>query len=709
MELTLATPAQYVARVGPVMAKRLEKLGIKTVEDLLYHVPFRYDDFSIISPIARVQPGEVVTIQGVIESIKLKYTKSGKKLIEGTITDDTGSLSVIWFNQPFLIRVLPEGSKVRLAGKIDWFGHTLVMSSPSYEVVISQPQGPALSVSIHTGRLVPVYPETDGVSSKWLRGRIDYCLQQVLNQVTDPLPSIILQSFHLISRTKALSQIHFPDHVTSSDHARYRLGFDELFMYQLHAYEQRKIWEETMKSYPIRIDQTDVECFIQSLPFTLTSDQLRATQEILGDLTRPYPMNRLLEGDVGSGKTVVAALAMYCTFRNGLSSVLMAPTQILAEQHFQTISSLLKPYAIHIKLITSNTEKSSTSYQSTKHYARNTKHSALNSKHYALNTQTIYIGTHALLYEDLEINNLGLLVIDEQQRFGVDQRNTLMKISPTGKTPHILTMTATPIPRTVARVLFGNIDLSVLHEMPKGRQKIKTWVVPNEKRDRAYAWITKQLREDHTQAFIICPLIDDSETMQTVKAVKTEYIRLKSIFPKFRLGLLHGRLKAKEKTEILTAFRNHTIDIIVATPVVEVGIDVPNATIMVIEGAERFGLSQLHQLRGRVGRGTIQSYCLLFTQNHQELTLERLKVLETSFSGPDIAQKDLELRGPGEVFGTKQHGIPPLKIASYGDKETIEATKKAVQLLIEKDPRLVAFPLLRDVLKKSTIESTVQD
>lgn len=690
MDLTLATSVQYVPRVGPMMAKRLEKLNIKTVEDLLYHVPFRYDDFSLISPIARVQPGEVVTIECTIQSIDVKYTKSGKKLIEAVITDTTGSLSVVWFNQPFLLQVLPEGSKVRLAGKIDWFGHTLVMSSPQYELInITKPYtlNPIPSSSLHTGRLVPVYPETAGVSSKWLRGRVDYCLQNVLEQINDPLPQFIPDLFHLMPRPKAISQIHFPDYAAASDHARHRLAFDELFIYQLRAHELRKAWENNVKSHQVRIDQSDIQNFIQSLPFTLTGDQLQATKEILLDLTRTYPMNRLLEGDVGSGKTVVAAIAMYCVYKNGLSSVLLAPTQILAEQHFQTISTLFKPLHIEIQLITANT------------------HSALST----LSSHAVFIGTHALLYDKFDKNNLGLLVIDEQQRFGVHQRTVLMKTTARGNTAHILTMTATPIPRTVARVLFGNIDLSVLNEMPVGRQKIKTWVVPNEKRNPAYAWITKQIKEQKTQAFIICPLIDDSETLVTVRAVKTEFERLKSIFPRFQLGLLHGRLKAKDKTAVLEAFRNRKVDILVATPVVEVGIDIPNASIMVIEAAERFGLAQLHQLRGRVGRGEDQAYCLLFSENHEEMSLARLKVLETSFSGPLIAQKDLELRGPGEIFGSKQHGVLPLKIASYSDKKIIEETKRAVQLLIDRDPDLVSFPLLRQELKKSTMDNVQQD
>ncbi len=700
MDLTLTTPVQYVPRVGPARAKLLKKLGIESVQDLLYYIPFRYDDFSLVSPIARVQPGETVTITGTVAAFHNAFTKSGKKLQEVRVSDETGTLDVIWFNQPFLARVLPVGTQVRLAGKIDWFGHKVVMSSPSYEVIQTNNEGvsttdesarlqtPGASatggqVSLHTGRLVPIYSETEGLTSKWLRGRIAFVLEQVLQDVVDALPTEIQTSHHLMPLTQAIQVAHFPDTNERASQARHRLAFEELFFLQLRAWEERRLWQETKKSYPCRIDEHKVTKLIQSLPFVLTDDQQTSVKDILTDLTRPYPMNRLLEGDVGAGKTVVAMIAMYVAHQNALQSVLMAPTEILAYQHYETVSTLLAPLGIKVGIMTGSRKSQSSA--------------------------DILVGTHALLSNKIKLNRLGLVVIDEQQRFGVLQRSALLDKTRKGKTPHILTMTATPIPRTVARTLFGNLDLSVLATIPDGRKKVKTWVVPNEKREKAYAWITKQLKETGGQAFVICPLIDQSETLATVKAAASEFERLKSVFPQFTLGLLHGRMKPKEKSVTLGAFRSKDIHILIATPVVEVGLDIPNATIMLVEAAERFGLAQLHQLRGRVGRGSLQSYCLLFTAGEEEQTLTRLKAMEKIHSGPILAEIDLTLRGPGEIFGTRQHGIPELHIARWTDTEIIGETQQALRELVDRYPSLALFPLLRERLGESKIEDRVQD
>ncbi len=719
MDLSLSTSVQYVPRVGPNRAKLLKKLGIETVQDLLYHIPFRYDDFSLVSPVARVQPGETVTVEGEITAFHNAFTKSGKKLQQAKVADETDSLDVIWFNQPFLARVLPVGTRVRLAGKIDWFGHKVVMTSPSYEIVEPQPQGPALSLSLHTGRLVPIYSETEGISSKWLRGRIAFVLDQVLKDVIDALPQSIQTNHHLLPLAQALQAAHFPDANDDADEARRRLAFDELFFLQLRAWEERRLWQETKKSYPCRIDDTDVHTLIQSLPFTLTGDQQTTVKDILIDLTRPYPMNRLLEGDVGAGKTVVAMIAMYIAHRSGLQSVLMAPTQILAEQHFATIKGFLEPFGVRIELVTGAQKSQKADSRSSPRTRGSSIKQSLDSRFRGNDKKGdgsdnvegagILIGTHALLSDTVKLGRLGLVVIDEQQRFGVVQRSTLLEAARRGKTPHMLTMTATPIPRTVARTIMGNLDLSVLATIPDGRKKVKTWVVPNEKRGKAYEWITKQIKETGGQAFVICPLIEESETLATARAATTEYERLKIVFSGLRLGLLHGRMKAKEKNAVLDSFRQGATHILVATPVVEVGIDIPNAMIMLIEAAERFGLSQLHQLRGRVGRGEQQSYCLLFTEDTNEQTLTRLKAMETTHSGPLLAELDLKLRGPGELFGTRQHGIPELKIARWTDTELIAETRQAVKELVSHDPTLASFPLLREKLEIGTINNTLQD
>jgi len=677
MDLSLTSPIQYVPRVGPAMASKLENLGIHTVHDLLTHIPFRYNDYSIISPIKRVQIGETVTVKATVESVKNVFTKTGKKLQMGVMSDNSGSIEVTWFNQIFLPKLLKKGDTVYLSGQVGWFGPKKVMLSPEYEKVSGDPDSP----SLHTGRIVPVYPETDGVSSKWLRGRIAFLISECKHLLIDSLPPEIRERHKLLNLSDAVAEIHFPTSLEAATLARKRLAFEELFYLLLSGYEQKRLWQTEYSTKPLALSAKTTAGLLQKLPFELTPDQQNAVSEILRDLAIPIPMNRLLEGDVGAGKTVVAAIAMYAAFSHKRSSILLAPTQILAQQHYNTLKMLLDQYNIPISLIVGGTKNPDT-------------------------TQVgIYVGTHALLATGLTFPNVSLITIDEQQRFGVAQRGQLQQQFTKTDMPHVLTMTATPIPRTIAQVIFGNLDLSVLTTVPKGRKQIKTWVVPQEKRTSAYGWIQKEIDAQHTQCFVVCPLIDESETLSTVKAAKTEFEHLTKVFPKLSIGLLHGRLAPKEKTAILDRFRNKKIDILVSTPVVEVGIDIPNATIMVIEAADRFGLSQLHQLRGRVGRSDLDSYCLLFTENTQELTLKRLKAMETIHNGPELAELDLLLRGPGEIYGTAQHGIPNLKVAQITDSALIADVRRAVNTLTSHDSSLESFPLLRERLKQSKIAS----
>lgn len=681
MQLTLQTPVQYIPRVGPMMAARLSRLDILTVQDMLYHIPFRYDDFSLVSTISHIRIGETVTINGTIGTFKNIFTKTGKKMQQATVTDDTGTLTVLWFNQTFLSKVLKPGTRVHLSGTVGWFGNKIVMTSPQYEIIADDEK-----TSLHTGRLVPVYPETADVSSKWLRGRIDFLLDQALPNVTDFLSASIREAYHIPELQKALKTVHFPKNEEDIKAARHRIAFDEVFLLQLAAYEQKRIWEATQRAHQMTTETDDIEKILRSLPFALTGDQHKTLDEIVKDLGRPIPMNRLLVGDVGSGKTVVAAIAMYIAHQNKKQSILLAPTQILAEQHFTTIKKLLEPQGISVDLMTGNTKTMKDTAKA-----------------------TVVVGTHALLAKNIFFPNLGLVVIDEQHRFGVEQRAKLLAENKKRRTPHFLTMTATPIPRTMAKTILGSIDLSTLTDMPKGRQTIKTWVVPAAKRSGAYRWIDTQIHETGGQIFIICPLITESETLTDVKAVIQEVERIKTLFPTVGVGLLHGRLKPTEKTRVLEDFRTKRYMILVATPVVEVGIDIPNATVMVIEAADRFGLGQLHQLRGRVGRGTLQSYCLLFTESEREQTITRLKSLETIHNGPELSEVDLHLRGPGEVFGTRQHGVPHLKIASFTDLDTVNQTQQALDSMTQADPTLAAFPLLREYAQTCTIEEVSKD
>ncbi|MBI2590686.1 MAG: ATP-dependent DNA helicase RecG [Candidatus Blackburnbacteria bacterium] len=685
--MDINAPISAVPLVGPHFAKRLQKLNIKTVKDLLYHFPHRYQDYALVSQISRVQPGETVTIQGQIISIKNVYTKQGKKIQNAVVSDGEESMEVTWFNQPFLVRTLPAGTNVSLSGKADWFGRKKVLVSPEYEKLANRLQTTDYGNTIHTGRLVPIYPETSGISSKWLRSRMAAVLPYAIPKTEEFLPEEIKKQNNLIDLKSALKKVHFPENMDAANTARKRLAFDELFETHLLSLYRKSQWKKQKLSHKLCVDHERVLRFIHNLPFELTGSQKQAVREILKDLGKEEPMNRLLEGDVGSGKTVVAALACFVAYTNGFQSAIMAPTQILAQQHFNTLNTLLGPFGITIELLTATNDR--------KQKTENPPSPRL--RWAGKNSADIRVGTHTLIQNKVSFDRLAFVVIDEQHRFGVAQR-ALLAEKGQEKAPHILTMTATPIPRTIALTLYGDLDLSTLDEMPKGRVQIKTWVVPPQKREAAYKWIRERVKETDEQAFIVCPLIEESEkeTMKSVKAATAEFKRLASVvFPDLRLGLLHGRMRAQEKNEVMEKFKSGGLDILIATPVVEVGIDMPNATVMLVEAAERFGLAQLHQLRGRVGRGSKQSYCLLFTSSQSGYVATRLKALERTLSGAQLAELDLKMRGPGEIYGTMQHGFPELKIASFSDFDLIKRTREAAEWAME---RLGSFPALKKMV-----------
>lgn len=668
--MNLSTPLLDAGRVYKMYAKRLEKFGISTTGDFLLHIPARYDDFSLISKISQVQPGEVVTIQGNIVEIKNEFTKRYKKLQRARVQDGSGVLDILWFNQTYLTSTLHVGDRVSLSGRVERNMGKIMLVSPTYEVLDAAGKG------IHTGRLVPIYPETAGISSKWIRRQVYRLLNENKDELTEYLPEETVKKLHMYDYYSALQQIHFPDTLEHVQKAKERLAFDEVFLLQLAAKVRRSQWQEKLhgQKFSVTSFAKEIDAYWEKLPFTLINAQKRAIEEIFADLAHDQPMNRLLEGDVGSGKTIVAATAMYLAHLNGFQSVIMAPTQILAQQHYETIRKLFEPLGIRVDLRTG----------STKGKALSVKGREGKKLH-----PDILVGTHALLSEAVKLDRLGLVVIDEQQRFGVEQRAIIRE---KGNNPHLLTMTATPIPRTVALALYGDLDLSILDEMPKGRKEIKTWLVPPQKREGAYTWIAKQIQQGD-QIFIICPFIEESESMTTVRAATVEFERLKkTVFPHYRLAMLHGKMKGKEKDAVLEDFRNKKHDILVATPVVEVGIDIPNATVMLIEASDRFGLSQLHQLRGRVGRGEKQSYCLLFTESKSPETSKRLKALETMHNGAALAELDLQMRGSGELYGTLQHGRKWLKIASFSDFTLIEKAKQEAASVF---PNLSQYLLLQ--------------
>jgi ATP-dependent DNA helicase RecG len=655
--MKLSGPVTQIPSVGPSYQTRLEKLDIYTVEDLLLHPPIRYIDYSNTLSVSQAAVGRVMTIRGVVDFIKNHYSKTGKKMQLAKVSDQTGSIICLWFNQPYLVRVLRPGIQITVSGKVDSFGQKPAFISPDFEPG-------EVETNIHTGRLVPIYPQTEGVSSKWLRSKVKLAYEAYKTDIREFLPERIIKQYKLATYREAIRMLHFPSGTEEAERGRARLAFNELLMLNLRSVYKKIQWKKRYTKLKLVIDRDKLETFTGSLPFKLTGAQKRSIDEILSDMTKTTPMNRLLEGDVGSGKTVVAATAAFACFLNGYQSVVMAPTQILAQQHYQTLKTLFEKYKLRIFLITSEgIEKD-------------------------LGTPDIFVGTHALIHNRVDFEKVAFVTIDEQHRFGVEQRAHLtQRVGGKLSAPHVLTMTATPIPRTVALTVYGDLDLSVLEELPKGREPTKTWIVDKNKRESAYEWIKNQIRAKAVQVFVICPLIEESrvETMRQIKSAKTEYTKLKSIFSGLSVGLLHGRQKASEKNDVLLKFKQNKINVLVSTPVVEVGIDIPNASIMVIETAERFGLAQLHQLRGRVGRGGEKSYCLLFTENAGRQAKSRLSALEKTLSGFELAELDLKLRGPGDVFGVKQHGFERLKIASWNDVKLLKISKQAAEEFVSGD------------------------
>ncbi len=715
---------ESIPRVSQKYAEILKKINVTTVGDFLFHFPFRYEDYSERIEIDSLIGGQTATIMGEISKSKLVRTWKKKMMItECYIADETGSVRAVWFNQPYVSDSLTVGKGVRLAGKVLEDKNGFYFSNPAWELSSREPT--------NTGRLVPVYSETEGLTSKWIRWQMQNIFKLDL-EIPDPIPTEILTELHLPSIKTALQYIHFPQNETQYLLAQKRFAFQNMLTVQLASLKVKANWEKE-SSVKIPFQEKTIQKFTASLPFTLTNAQRKASFEILKDLEKARPMNRLLNGDVGSGKTIVAALASLQTAQAGLQTALMAPTEVLARQHFESISKLFANYNISVGLLTnayqivasnqpasladgssviSNQKIKKNNHQSpiTDYQLLVTKHSQFKRTELLEKIKSgnidILIGTHALIQKDIRFRKLALVIIDEQHRFGVGQRAFLQQQIETindglpGKIPHLLTMTATPIPRTLTMAYFGNLDLSLLDEMPVGRLPIVTKIIPPNKRPEVYDFVRSQVA-DGRQVFIIFPLVEESEKLVELKAATAEHERLsRDIFPELSLGLLHGKLKAKEKEQVMADYKNKKYDILVATSVVEVGIDIPNATVIIIEDAERFGLSQLHQFRGRVGRSQQQSYCFLLTGSHTIKAKSRLGALEKTNSGFEIAEADLKMRGPGEFLGLRQSGLPDIAMEHLGNVKLIEISRQKALALLKNSPSLSKYPLLKKELKK---------
>ena len=667
--------------IATKLASKFKKLGIITIKDMLYTMPLRYNDFGNIKNVSSLNPDSDQTI--ICNLWEAREITLGRNLrsTEAIVGDATGNIRVVWFNQPYLAKQLKPGIKLVLSGRVNTFKGRKVLESPEYEILNGAEQ------LTHTGRIVPVYNLTSGLTQRNTRRIIRKALEQHAGNIEDFLPSSVIKRTGLMNLRNAIWQSHYPDDENQLSLARRRLAFDELFLMQLYVFSKRKTWRESDGGVRISPKIATLKDLFSRLDFSLTNAQDTALKEILADINDIRPMSRLLQGDVGSGKTIVAIACLMCTATNGYQSAMMAPTEILAEQHYKNLFDLLADKEADGKTSTFSFSFGASNKSITVGLLTGSQSKKEKQKiQYMLANQEIdiIVGTHAILQANVDMPRLALAVVDEQHRFGVMQRSQLRD---KGISPHLLVMSATPIPRSLSLTIYGDLDISILDELPSGRQKIQTKLIHPNNREASYKFINDQISQGR-QAFVVCPIIEESDSLQ-VRAATSEYTRLsQDIFPNLSIGLIHGKMKVRDKEKVIEDFRRGNLDILVSTPVIEVGIDIPNASVMLIEGADRFGLAQLHQFRGRVGRGKYKSYCLLSTDSHMSQSIERLKIMEQMDDGFSVAEEDLRFRGPGDYFGTRQSGLPSLKIARLSDTDLLYLARKEASSLLQADPNL---------------------
>lgn len=670
---------QYVKGIGPKKAEKLNKLGIYTIKDLLYYFPRQFEDRSIIKKIAQLEDEEKVTVKALITNIESYTPKKGMTITRIDVKDDTGFAKLTFFNKEYIKNTFRVGDSILAFGKVKKNGRFVELNSCELEYLSASPK--------NIGKLVPVYPLSYGVTNKDIMNTVRMVFENKDIKIPEYMPEYLLKKYRLCGIEYAIKNIHFPKDKESLKIALYRLIFEELLVLQLGLF-MYKGGSSDEKGILFKRNQR-LDEVLKSLPFSLTRAQNRALNEIIDDMCSEKVMNRLVQGDVGSGKTVVALLALAeCVF-NGYQGALMAPTEILAQQHYESFTETFEDIGINVELLTGSVTK-----KQKEGILQRAKDGEID----------ILIGTHALIEDNVEFKNIGLVITDEQHRFGVRQRG---KLSSKGESPDILVMTATPIPRTLALILYGDLDISIIDELPPGRQPIETIAVEKKKRDKVYNSLVRREVDKGRQVYIVCPLVEESETLDITSATETAEEIKRDFFPDLRVGLLHGKMKPSEKDAIMTAFKNHELDILVSTTVIEVGVNVPNSTLMIIENAERFGLAQLHQLRGRVGRGKHQSYCVLIYGSNSEVCRKRMSIMEETNDGFKISEKDLEIRGPGEFFGTMQHGVPELKVANlFKHMKILKTVQQEARIIIGGDSTL-DFKEYRGL--KREIESKFKD